>query len=486
MDTTVDRSGVPSDQSHFVPVALEKEAVDYKLREAKLGRWSLSIGESESQSLQSDAIAKRMQGTQAHITEMASALVDKPDSPYKPSKLPANSLWDKESEPRLEAEFGYLLHPLDDPTARQPYFTPTLPGVSSVLSGGSFKPKFRTRSSLTYEFIPQPESKKSDTESTRFEYPGLSVTIRPDRHGQHKLHKIALIFGDTRHSVLLPEEVVDVSFRFNQTLLMNNPLGVEGFPFWEREVLQNLQSGSRLNAPEIKLSIPKWTVRGMEFATKDELTPTKYLFTGAKIHQTMWGAYEDIVVSYATVQSGKIGAKTRSLKLPYGANASSKKISIQNRENFLREFVANVYKMAGKITKAAAASGTTMQKVERPPRDTTARIVAKKQNISAAPTSAGEDAVSQILAMQEAQKSLSQPCDEAVSSNGDEAVAHDEAVSSKGDEEVAEIQQSTENSTETATTSGDKSSLDRTESQILADIEEPPKKEERSLPASSA
>lgn len=456
---TVDRSGVPLDQNHFVPVPLDKESVDYELREAKLGRWSLPVATKKSALLESDSVAERIESTQAHIAKMAPEIFDETSR-----HVPTKSLWEPEATHRLRARFGHVLHPLDDPTTQHPYFVPALPGLTSVFRHMTFKPYFTTNPSLTYEFIPNP--KKSDAESTEFEYPALSVTLRPDKTGQYHLQKMILSFGWVRHDVLLPEEVVDMSFEYDHTLRLQNRSQMKGLFDWEREVLRNIQSGKRLVAPEIELDIPRWTVKGMESVKKNDVTRAHYMFTGVKIHQSMWGAYQGVAASYGTSQSGKLGAKQGTLSISYGVSAASKKIVGLDAKEALGKFVADAYMMAGKITEAAASSGTGMRKIVR------AEKTSQLGRNSTAPASAGEDTASPAPKSKDAWLARDREYDDALSMNNNKP--------------VVKVEQETENNTETASTSSDVTPADQTETQPPTENADSTKEEEKARQASSA
>jgi hypothetical protein len=190
------------------------------------------------------------------------------------------------------------------------------------------------------------------------------------------------------------------------------------------------------------------------------------MFTGVKISQSLWGAYQGVAASYGTSQSGKLGAKQGTLSIPYGVSAHSKVIVGLDAKEALGKFVADAYMMAGKITEAAASSGKGMKKIARPEKTPQLR------GDSTAPVSADEGTASPARKSKDAWLALDKEYDDALSMNNQKP--------------VVKVEQETENNTETTTTSSDVTPADQTETQPPTENEDSTKEEEKERQASSA
>ena len=400
---TVDNSGASTKSTEFFPVSFEKEAVDYKLRNTRLGRWSSPITKDNATLQGSPNLSGRIGNAQERVLEMTSFLSEQHRSFRAKKRAMTLNRWEDSAESRLKANYGHLLHPLEDPTAKQPHFVPTLPGISSILDAESTRIGFWTRPSLCYDFIAQPGSPNYSTDLSPNCFPKLSIIFRPDADGQHALQKITIQFGTAKYQVLLPEESVDISFEFEQSLRLNPGDLIRKLPAvdrWKDKVLQNLQSGERLTAPDIELDIPRWTVEGLEYTTKDEVIKTKYLFTGISVNQSVWAEHQGNIVVYSTNQSGKLGAKTGTLSTRFGVSLGSKKVEFTDASEAMKEFVGKAFQMAHTISQGAAASHTGMKKTIRKPTENMAAQTTKVLD--------SKDALPQLLDMHDAQPAVVQ------------------------------------------------------------------------------
>ncbi|KAJ4360937.1 uncharacterized protein N0V89_001506 [Didymosphaeria variabile] len=364
---SVDTTGrdVLEGSDHFLPVVVEKEAVAYKDRRTKVGRWSLPVNQANASLHASDSITERVKTAQ----ELVVTKLMTPPTQYQRTGNASRDIkyrkWTYHPEARLTAVFGHALFPLDDPTTGKPRFFPALPGLSSIFSDEAFRMGFVMRPSLCYEFIAEPGPKNYTSDLSPYKFPRLSAYFRPDNEGQHALSKVVLNFAATKHRVLLPEQAVDIQFQTSQSIQMQNVRLDQDARLLQNQVLPKLQGGGRLSAPDISVDIPKWTVEGMEFDGKEDFVKTKFIFTGITFSQSIWGQHQGQTTKYVTRQGGKLGAKTGIFSTVYGMNGLAKKLAHSDPPNAMRDFVANAFKMAGTITQAAAASQAGMKKLER-------------------------------------------------------------------------------------------------------------------------
>lgn len=366
VDTTARETLVESD--NLLPIAVEEEALEYQLRNTKLARWSLPIKKGKPIPPWPHSVAERIKRAQEQVFKT----LHTPPPQYEPTtpngKSKALRKWAYHPEFRLRANFGHALFPLEGSVKEEPYFVPALPGLSSVFKPEVFKTSYVTRPTLCYEFIAQPGPKNYTPDRLPYKFPKFTMYFRPDTQGLHGLSKAVLSFGAANHRVLLPEETVDIQFQTTLSLPMYDAKRHPGLAPVREEVLHNLQNGGRLHAPDVLLDIPKWTVEGMEFDGKEDFVRTKYLFTGIKSTQSIWGNHQEDTVAFATEQSGSLGAKTATFSTVYGIDATAKRIVIKDTSAAVSKFVADAFKMAGKITDAAFTSRRAMEKIERRPR----------------------------------------------------------------------------------------------------------------------
>jgi hypothetical protein len=348
---------------HFMPVVVEKEQVAYKARNSEFGRWSLPTKRTTTMLPASDSVAERVKNAQEHVLKIGlTAPVKHQRSNVKLRK------WTHQPEVRLKAQYGHALFPLEGPTSeRATTFIPALPGLSSFFNEEAFKMSFVTRPTLCYEFIAEPGPQNYTPDLLPYKFPRLSAHFRYIQ-GQQGLSKVVLNFGAGTHQVLLPEEAVDIQFTASQSIQMTNARINPYSRALQDHVLQNLQSGGRLTAPNIEMDIPKWTVEGMEFDTKEDVVTTRFQFIGVTFTQSVWGEHHGNPATYSTKQSGKLGATNGVFSTVYGVNRLAKPIAAQDPPNAMREFVANAFKTARTITEAAAASQAGMKKIERKPK----------------------------------------------------------------------------------------------------------------------
>ncbi|KAL1600785.1 hypothetical protein SLS60_007173 [Paraconiothyrium brasiliense] len=367
---SVDTTGrdVLEGSDHLLPVVVEKDAVRYRYRDSKFGRWSLPVNLATASLPASDSVAERVKTAQELVVKK---LMTPPTQYQRTSNAPKDiklRKWTYHPEVRFGAQFGHALFPLGDPTTGKQQFLPALPGLSSIFNNEAYKMSFVTRPTLSFEFIAEPGPKNYTSDLLPYKFPRLNAYFRPDYQGQHSLSKVVLNFAAAKHRVLLPEEAVDIQFQSSQSIQMQNVRYDQDARILQDQVLQKLQSGGRLSAPDINLNIPKWTIEGMEFDGKEDFVKTRFIFTGITFSQTVWGQYQGQTAKYATRQGGKLGAKNGAFSLVYGMNPYAKKQAILDPPNAMREFVANAFKTAGKITQAAAASQAGMKKIERKPK----------------------------------------------------------------------------------------------------------------------
>jgi hypothetical protein len=360
VDTTARDALEKSD--HFMPVVVEKEHVEYKARNSEFGRWSLPMGKTTAVPPTSDSVAARVKTAQEHVLKIGIT----PPVKYQRSNVKLRK-WTHEPEVRIKAQYGHALFPLEGSTSEKATFVPALPGLSSIFNEEAFKMSFVTRPTLCYEFIAEPGPQNYTSDLLPYKFPRLSAHFRyiQDQQG---LSKVVLNFGAGTHQVLLPEEAVDIQFSASRSIQMTNARINPDSRVLRDHVLQNLQSGGRLTAPNIELDIPKWTVEGMEFDTKEDVVTTRFQFIGVTFTQSVWGEHHGTPVTYSTKQSGKLGATNGLFSTVYGVNRLAKPIATEDPPNAMREFVMASFKTARTITEAAAASQAGMTKIERKPK----------------------------------------------------------------------------------------------------------------------
>ncbi|KAJ4304846.1 hypothetical protein N0V90_000374 [Kalmusia sp. IMI 367209] len=362
---TIDTTGSDALQSSecFLPITFEKEAVSFNRRNAKLGRWSLPSKHISTTSSEPVNLDERIRAVQEHVIKMVAKPGEIEVRPPE-QKVRFRRKWAIKPESRLRVGFGHVVFTSNglasEPGLDRPYFLSALPGLSSVLTDDTFKLGYATPPTLVYQFMAVNES--LDIRDLLF--PTLSISFKPDSKGQHKLRKVTLGFDNASHQVLLPEKAVDLHFETSKGLHMYDLQGNNTIQDFAAQVLANIQSGGRLSAPNLELEIPRWTIAGLKCDHREELRKTKFLFTGIKFSQGVWGKYMDRTVTYTTSQSGKLGRKGGQFSMIYGLTEHSKKDNIHNQEKAMNEFVADAFKMAGKITEAAAVNQSAAKRLE--------------------------------------------------------------------------------------------------------------------------
>lgn len=371
--STMDTSAIDALEASecFQPVVFQPEALPFSKRKTKLARWSLPFRQSEAPGLAPLIESGREQTAQKLVLEM----VAKPDDieAPPPSRYNKKARWAPEPDFRLRASFGQALfdpsRPTWDSSPDMSYFLPTLPGLASIFHDESFKLGYVTVPSLVYHFMATNDMHDSTVGQNQQQYPTLAISFKPDSTGKHVLRKVVLQYGSASHHILLPERSVDIHFETNRGLHLLNLDKSSHIKDFAAQVIANIEGGGRLNAPNLELMIPKWTVAGMKYETSKENTKAQFMFTGVKVGQSVWAEYKDRTITYVTAQHGKLGRVGSQFSMVYGLNRWSQTMDTQDRDEAIKDFVHDAFGMADSITEAAAVSQSAIHRYDSKKRE---------------------------------------------------------------------------------------------------------------------
>jgi hypothetical protein len=378
--------------SYLLPIYLEEKSLDYKYRNAELGRLSMPIArltepdtsnEDAEQTKTTEKPAKSPK-TLAGLTNRIIATIRRPTS--DDSNHNTVNDWDTEPEYRLSAEFGQVLFPLEEAApsevikaalaqpSRSP-FLPTFPGLVGLLTSPEMSAKARMQvPSLLYDFIPGP--KQPNFEAGQ-EFPSLHVQMRPGIDGSKPtMHKLSLGFEHRIHDVLLPDKAADIRFCRYGRLRLSNKHRDKNVQEWAETIFQNIQSGGRLTAPPLRLEIPKWTIPGFPADARGTRSVI-YNFSGLQYRQTVAGDLFGTGISYSTVQAGKMGARGGALSAHY----NSRYDPLLNDEMTVKSFVKRCLVMVDKITDASTQT-QPIARIMAPRRESGSRRSRRKRDMA--------------------------------------------------------------------------------------------------------
>ncbi|KAL6704111.1 hypothetical protein ACN47E_008774 [Coniothyrium glycines] len=350
--------------SYLSPVALGDTSLEQKYRGKQYGRYVLPV--TRLSELASADDAKAQGETSIHANQNDVGMVDRVLKNLQLEQAVNKSVgeignWTLEPEQKLSAEIGQALYSFPDNAssrsgtfqASPAVFSPRFPGLASLLVSSSFSATARLQTpSLVYNFVPSPTQPRFRPGQI---LPSLSIQMRSGRNGgKATLHRLSLGVQEHTHDVLLPGKATDVRFSRYQRLRFSKAHDDENVEAWVAAVIENIDSGDRLCAPDLTLDIPRWTIGGEKPGVKG-MYSIPYLFTGLQFRQSVSGRFVDTPVSYQTVQSGKLGARGGVLSAHFASNpdTSASNAELQN-EDKVRGFVGRVLDMVDQITKGAA------------------------------------------------------------------------------------------------------------------------------------
>lgn len=369
--------------------------LEHRYRTANLGRWSspierhvhVEVGKGqEPQANTAGSSSEEPATSQSRVARIIGNLRQSvgqgPATTVEQAEKKGVGYWYPEPEYKLSAELGQALFPLSDstsgstakkgePSTTQLLFTPSVPGLMSLLSSAYTQsapragpsPEFRAIArtetpSLLYDFIAAPEQQNLGT------LPSLHIQLRSSLDGgATTFHKLSLGIQEHMHTVLLPESAVDIQFvRYGRLRYQKNHHD-KSIDDWIEAACANIASGERLTAPGLTIDIPNWTIAGNSKNAKGMQTVT-YLFSGVQFRQAVSGSFLDTPVSYSTTQAGKMGTRGGSLSMYYPGVGRNTETLLQDEEG-LSSFVQNSLGLVDKIT-AAATQTQSVFKVLRP------------------------------------------------------------------------------------------------------------------------
>jgi hypothetical protein len=383
------------DSSKILPTTYDENLIESRFRSAHVGRWSTPIANHTEAEVATDEEAQpdvaEMAPEKLVTHEMQVALIIKSlreavgsETFKKPAGLQEeDSPWEPEPVYKLSAEFGQALFPLVDKIATSAptsdlsstghhLFTPSIPGLTSILSTSfirgslhpksspSFSAKKRIDSpSLLYDFIAAPT--QPHLEPTHIP-PTLHIQLRTSLAGADvTLHKLSLGFHQHIHDVLLPAAASDVRFTRYGRLRLNRDASVPAVTDWGAAVAANIASGGRLTAPPLTLAVPAWTIAGLD---AEGSRPVTYLFAGVSFRQVVSGTYGGVAMAYSTTQAGRGGARGGSLGLYFpGVETEAEKLVA--KKPGVGNFVKLCLGLVDRITEASQGT-QPVAKVVRP------------------------------------------------------------------------------------------------------------------------
>ncbi|KAF2476899.1 uncharacterized protein BDR25DRAFT_370716 [Lindgomyces ingoldianus] len=365
-----------------------KSSLEYRLRGLELGRWSLPVFKSfadANQASHSDSsprpdkvvepIADNFQKEISKVFQGSSLL--RPTSWPKLNRHENSAVWESSTENRLFAEFGQILIPMaggssgklssasDQPAhGSDTTFLNTVPGLSKILSDDSLSEYPETSApTLEYQFVPSPyQQNLLGPESV---YPTLVVRVRLGQDGTIDLRGVGLEFNEYCYDALLPDRAIDVRFRQVQRLWLQNPLQDTDLKAFFHAISANISGGGRLTAPpELRISIPRWIIKGLENSRRDDLRTRKavYLFTGIKHRQSVRMFFQDHQLVYSGVQAGKLTEKGGELEMLCPPNKQPELLATRQA---MKGFIKTAFELVDLITQVSE-NQLPLSKVARP------------------------------------------------------------------------------------------------------------------------
>ncbi|KAH7082192.1 mitochondrial inner-membrane-bound regulator-domain-containing protein [Paraphoma chrysanthemicola] len=403
---TIDAHELHSEQSscHQLSVTYDEQALDYKFRNARLGRWVSSVSrlgssrtsEEQERPDQTGTANSKSAANKRSVTRVVRSLchsVQEHTSPSaKASEHKGVGDWSPTPEYKLFAKFGHAMFPFQDQAIQneaksnklatpQPVWSRSIPGLASLMMSSFLqgatpaKPKpcikafTRTQApSLLYDFTPAPEQHGFEADQL---FPALRIQMRTSpTGGDAVLHRVSLHVQEHVHDVLLPSQASDIQFSSHGSLRLQKSHHDKNVHQWVKAVCENIASGERLTAPSLTIDIPKWIIPGSP-ANATGLRSVNYLFSGIHFRQTVIGSFMDTPVSYNTTQSGKMGPRGGALTMAYDSIGQSRETLLQDEEG-LKSFVKKCFVMTDHITEAATQTQPTF-KMLRPRSDGSGR-----------------------------------------------------------------------------------------------------------------
>lgn len=395
IDYTIDAHELHSEQSscHQLSVTYDEQALEYKFRNARLGRWVSSasrlgpirISEEQERPDQTGTANPKSTANKRSVTRVVRSLCQPAHKHTSPAaEVSAHKGvgdWSLEPEYKLFAKFGHAMFPFQDEVVQkeaksnkiatpQPVWSRSIPGLaslmmSSFLQGATpaepkpcIKAFTRTQApSLLYDFTPAPEQDGFEADQL---FPALRIQMRTSpTGGDAVLHRVSLHIQEHVHDVLLPSQASDIQFSSHGSLRLQKSHHDKNVHQWVKAVCENIASGERLTAPSLTIDIPKWIIPGSP-ADATGLRSVKYLFSGIHFRQTVVGSFMDTPVSYNTTQSGKMGPRGGALTMYHDSIGQSRETLLRDEEG-LESFVKKCLVMTDHITEAATQTQPTFK-----------------------------------------------------------------------------------------------------------------------------
>jgi hypothetical protein len=431
----------------LLPASYDEKSLDFKHRSTKLGRWSLpvvrqnhSVRDMTDETIEKSAARQRQ--VASVVKSLRDAAKDGPSALSEPVLDGKLGIWHVEPTFKLSVEFGQVLYPQvgtvaegipqDDRTLlSQPVFTPSVPGLMSLLGAAHIQGASETEPSssfralksieapsLLYDFIAAPHQQFPVVGQV---LPSLHVQMRTNDDGGATLHRLTLGFQKHIHTVLLPESAADVQFSRYGRLRLRKDHRNPHIKKWARAISENIASGERLSAPELSIGVPKWTITG-DPKDVNGIKTVNYLFSGVRFRQAVIGEFQGTDVTYNTVQAGKMGAQGGSLSMYHSPEGQSAEVLLQ--DDSLNSFVEHSLDFVNTITEAASQTqpvAKTMAKMLLPRNAKSSRRLRRSEDQAVAATKT-EEATDDAAAHAEEAQMLLDAMSEKVSTSAD----HDE------------------------------------------------------------
>lgn len=274
--------------------------------------------------------------------------------------------WPTKAEFRLTAEFGQALFPFTPTTSTTegdatlsytspPTFVSNIPGLSGLLTSPLITGTDRGYApSIIYEFMAVPGQNLYTRDQI---FPELRITMHMGSAGvKPYLGSLTITFQQSTHYILLPDKAVDIRFCSSAQLTLPEAYKVENVKDWIADVLDNLESGDRLTAPDLKLRIPQWTVQGFSFST-ERFSQVHFRVKNIQLVQDVSAAMLDTRMTYNSIQGGKFGANNGVLSAHYNSEPDRRLTD----EKALAAFVRKGLDIADVITSFGAQTVPLMK-----------------------------------------------------------------------------------------------------------------------------
>ena len=366
---TVDTQALKLDKNsaYLLPVSQEENSLGHTYSNLNLGRWWLPIARKpEAGPIEDPNQPENTVKTLEKAAKMARRLISRTLATMKGRKEDSSKVtkevgrWEPNFEYSFSAELGHVLSSLELAQANkaepvhslssQLSFLPSSLSLPSLFLSPDVAMKGKRRSILTYDFTPDPiESKLKSDEM----FPTLRIQIRTHQNGNRpQFHKLELSFQQRIHDVHLPNKVVDIRFSQFARLALKKDHNDSNVQEWINAVITNIESGDRLNAPSLRIEIPKWTISRYDSDEKGVHAVT-YLFTGVQFRQKTTADFQGTHVIFSAVQSDKLNANGGELQAYYSADKEERDTLLQDKEQ-LEKFVTTCFRLADTITERAS------------------------------------------------------------------------------------------------------------------------------------